>query len=260
MTLNRRNWSREETLLALNLYCRIPFGRQHKGSAEVVELASVIGRTPSSVAMKLNNFTSLDPEERIRGVKGLSGASNLDREIWNEMHGDWEKIATESEQLWLHKMTENSPDTITDEDYSVQWSGVATETQQLTTVRLAQGFFRRTVLASYLNRCCVTGIPIPELLIASHILPWSKYPEHRVNPCNGLCLSSLYDKAFDKGLLTFDEDLKLVLSRKLRDCMTNEVVEDHFLKYEGRQLKLPEKFSPDKQLLAEHRATIFDTY
>jgi putative restriction endonuclease len=99
MTTIRKLWDRTELLLAMNLYCRIPFGRQHSQAPEIIDLAQVLGRTPGSVAMKLNNITSLDPEEKARGIKGLLGASNLDRQVWNEFHTNWEEMVAESELL-----------------------------------------------------------------------------------------------------------------------------------------------------------------
>ncbi|WP_084675369.1 HNH endonuclease [Methylomicrobium agile] len=268
MTTIRKPWSREETLLAVNLYCRIPFGKQHSRCREVIELATAIGRTPSSVAMKLNNFTSLDPEEQARGVKGLSGASKLDREIWEEITRNWEKVSAKSEYLWSQVVEQKIPfsnlpiqekfsdNTSDDSAKSKDWLG-STETTRTITARLAQGFFRRTVLASYLNRCCISGIPVSELLVASHILPWADYPDQRVNPCNGLCLSNLHDKAFDRGLITFDEEYRLVLGKRIKEFMTVEALRFNFLSYEGKQLTLPEKFLPDKQSLARHREAIF---
>ncbi|EXI80173.1 MAG: hypothetical protein AW10_01950 [Candidatus Accumulibacter appositus] len=95
-----KGWQRDELLLAMNLYCRIPFGRQRSGAPEVIELAEALGRTPGSVAMKLNNLTSLDPQELARGVKGLHGASRLDRLVWEEFQTDWESLVLESERLW----------------------------------------------------------------------------------------------------------------------------------------------------------------
>lgn len=219
--------------------------------------------------MKLNNFTSLDPEEQARGVRGLAGASKLDREIWDDLHRNWEQVATESEFLWGQiverkeivphlVMGENIDEyVLNDEVQSSAWFGI-TEGTRTTTVRLAQGFFRRTVLAAYLGRCCISGIPIPELLIASHILPWADYPEQRINPCNGLCLSRLHDTAFDRGLLTFDEQYRLVLSKKIKDYMTAESVRHNFVIHEGAQIKLPEKFYPDKTFLSHHRECIFN--
>lgn len=268
MTSPRKGWTREETLLALNLYCRIPFGRQHSRASEVIELAAAIGRTSGSVAMKLNNFTSLDPDERARGVRGLSGASKLDRDVWDDLHRNWEKVAAESELLWAQMVEQNNnlPPPITresireklleEEIQSSTWLG-ATEGTRTTTVRLAQGFFRRTVLTAYLGRCCISGIPIQEFLVASHILPWADFPEQRINPCNGICLSRLHDVAFDKGLITFDEQYRLVLSRRIKNYMATESVRLNFAIHEGKRLQLPEKFLPDKKFLSHHQECIF---
>lgn len=261
-------WSREETLLAVNLYCRIPFGRQHSRAAEVIILADAIGRTPSSVAMKLNNFTSLDHEEQARGVKGLTGASKLDRQIWDDLHRNWEQVAAESESLWIQIVEPKNTAELIAKSESFDGTSRYAEIQSTTwhtptagtriaTVRLAQGFFRRTVLAAHLGRCCISGIPIPELLIASHILPWANFPEQRTNPCNGLCLSRLHDAAFDRGLITFDEHNCLVLSKKIKDCMSNDSIQLNFSVFEGAQMKTPEKFYPDNNFLAHHREHIF---
>lgn len=265
MASNRKSWSRAETLLAVNLYCRIPFGRQHSRAAEVIELAAALGRTPGSIAMKLNNFTALDPAEQARGVKGLPGASKLDRQIWGELHSDWELVAAESELLWQQRVEKNDGvpqvasdlTTLPDDAPSPAWHGL-TEGAQTTKVRLAQGFFRRTVLAAYAGRCGISGIPIPELLVASHILPWAGHPQQRVNPCNGICLSRLHDAAFDRGLITFDARYRLVLSTTIKDHLTIDAVRLNFLIHEGKCLSLPEKFSPDQSFLFHHREYIFN--
>jgi predicted restriction endonuclease len=256
-------WSREETILAMNLYCRIPFGRQHSRTPEIMELAKALGRTPGSVAMKLNNITSIDPEEQARGVKGLHRASKMDRIIWAEFHTNWEKMAAESEYLWQQIVAQHKPigndsitANITVELEKIDLTG-PTEATRTTKIRLAQSFFRQTVLSAYLGRCCVSGIPMPELLIASHIMPWSDFPDQRINPCNGLCMSRLHDAAFDRGLIAFDENYRLVLSTRLKDHLPNESLNANFVAYEGNELRLPEKFHPDKTFLTHHREHIF---
>jgi hypothetical protein len=251
----RRPWKRDELLLVMNLYCRIPFGRQHSRAPEVIEMAGLLGRTPGSVAMKLNNLTSLDPEEHARGIRGLPGASRLDRQVWSEFHEDWERLAIESEQLRA-QVGGASPASQVEEDADLQGEA-KTEAERTVRVRLAQGFFRRTVLAAYQNQCCVSGNPVPELLIASHILPWASHPEHRVNPRNGLCLSRLHDGAFDQGLIAFDDDYRLILSRRLRDQLSHQSIHDNFACYEGKPMNLPEKFYPDRVFLAGHRESVF---
>jgi predicted restriction endonuclease len=132
-----------------------------------------------------------------------------------------------------------------------------TEGERIVRVRYAQSFFRQTVLASYGVRCCITGNPIPELLVASHILPWSKYLEHRINSRNGLCLSRTHDAAFDNGLITFDHNFRLVLSKYLEGFLPNETLDKNFVGYASKQIRLPDKFLPDVNFLRQHREEIF---
>jgi len=205
--------------------------------------------------MKLNNLTSLDPAEVARGVKGLAGASRLDHSVWREFHEDWEALAIESEQLRMRLML-NGKLPLADRAADFSHGGL-TETEAMATVRLTQGFFRRTVLSAYQAQCCVTSNPLTELLVASHILPWASHPEHRANPRNGLCLSRLYDGAFDRGLITFDDNYRLVLGRRIRDHLTSQTIHDSFAPYEGKALTLPEKFRPDQRFLDEHRKNLF---
>jgi len=247
-----RRWTREELLLAMSLYCRLPFGKFHQHNPEVIRLAEAIDRTPSAVAMKLGNLASLDPYHQERNIKGLGNASNLDEEIWNEFHADWETLAEESEVLREQYQLQTDPAEPDTPDQQRQ-----TETQRTVKVRLVQQFFRDAVLASYDTKCCVTGISLKSLLVASHILPWRTHPEQRVNPANGLCLNALHDKAFDRGFITLDEDLRLVLSKDLRDATSNEVMRESFLPFEGQVIQLPEKFRPEGEFLEFHRDNVF---
>lgn len=253
----RRDWTHEELTLAMNLYCQLPFGRLHKGNSEIIALATVIGRTPSSVAMKLCNLASLDPAHQQRGVKGLSSVSKGDREIWQEFHSDWERLSVESESLRERLGITFAPAAPESERRTSEGFIGNTEGSRTVKVRLAQRFFRTSVLASYQSRCCVTDIALPSLLIASHILPWSGFPAHRADPRNGLCLSRIHDAAFDQGLVTFDGEYRLILSRELRYATTNEVLRASFLAFEGRPMRLPEKFQPDPTFLEKHRAEVF---
>lgn len=248
-------WSRDELILAMNLYCRLPFGLFHQRNPEVITLSNAIGRTPSSVAMKLCNLASLDPYHRERGVKGLEGASRGDRAIWDEFHADWESLAVLSEQLRESLGLTQAVVTPTEQPEAL-YTG-ETEAERPVRVRLAQRFFRQSVMAAYEFRCCVTGIDLPQLLIASHILPWSGHPEHRANPRNGLCLSRLHDAAFDQGLIGFDEEYRMVLSKELSDATTNEALTACFRRYEGQAIQLPERFRPDSAFLSNHITTVF---
>ncbi|MFN2475341.1 MAG: hypothetical protein ABR526_03250 [Chthoniobacterales bacterium] len=83
-----RMWSRDELVVAMNLYCKLPFGQLHERNPVIIQLASKLHRTSGSVAMKLCNFASLDPVQQARGIKGLSGTSAGDRAIWDEFNRD----------------------------------------------------------------------------------------------------------------------------------------------------------------------------
>ncbi|MEZ4599591.1 MAG: HNH endonuclease [Syntrophotaleaceae bacterium] len=215
--------------------------------------------------MKLCNLASLDPFHQERGIKGLSSVSRADKAIWEEFNSDWGQLGVESEEKLraLLDDAETSRQAIkgTKGKTTVKFPSIAPEgpTEVISSVkaRLGQSFFRKSVLASYNKRCCLTGNPIPELLVASHILPWGKFPEHRLNPRNGLCLAQTQDAAFDRGLVTFDEDYRLVISPYLREYLPNEALVRNFLDYEGKRIEMPEKFLPYEGFLREHREGVF---
>ena len=132
-----------------------------------------------------------------------------------------------------------------------------TETVITTKARIGQRFFRQSVLASYNSRCCITGNPVPELLVASHILPWGSHTEQRLNPSNGPCLAQTQDAAFDRGLITFDEDFRLVIGPYLKEFLPDEALERNFLVYEGKPLQMPDKFLPETEFMRLHREEVF---
>lgn len=123
-----------------------------------------------------------------------------------------------------------------------------------TTARLGQSYFRKMVLANYGNRCCVSGLNVPQTLRASHIVGWAEDKRHRMDPENGLCLSATYDAAFDKHLISFDDNYCMIVSKEIKDYYTNCVAKEYFENYEGVQMLLPSRFLPSKKLLEKHRA------
>lgn len=245
------NWTRDQLLAALNLYFQTPFGKQHRTNPRIVELAQQIGRSPSALAMKLNNFTSLDANEIERGVVGLTGASKADKAIWNEFQNRINELAIESEEA-IEKVSIPHIAQQRNEDDSAPQG--ASETLAIVKIRRQQQFFRKVVLSSYSNRCCITGNPIPELLIASHIVAWSEDEVNRANPRNGLCLVATLDAAFDRHLIFFDDDLKLRLSNRIRSFLPDQEVERSFLHFEGKEIHLPAKNLPDIELIRSHRS------
>jgi len=145
---------------------------------------------------------------------------------------------------------------ITHFDLTKEGEDVASESKR----RKGQDYFRRMILANYGGRCALTGIDIPQLLLASHIIPWSdKTHKHdRLNPCNGICLSALYDKAFDQGLITISpDDYSVILSSALRENETKEYYDKHFGCIKGQKLTLPTEYLPSREFLAYHRDKVF---
>jgi putative restriction endonuclease len=227
-----------------------------------MEVASKMGRTSSSLAMKLCNFASLDPVQQARGIRGLPGASRQDHELWNEFHAQITTLGAVSEELMHDLLTKEEQK---DVDFlgsdRIRFTQPAGPTEISGSVRLRRGqqFFRQAILNAYGVRCCISGINIPPLLIASHIKPWRDFPRERLDPCNGLCLSRLHDAAFDSGLITLDEELRVVLSRRLKRFFPQVTLEQNFAPFEGKPIDLPQKLAePKAEFLQYHRENIYE--
>lgn len=250
MKEGQKLWTREELILAVNLYCKLPFGRLHNRNPEVINLANLIGRTSGSVAYKLVNFASLDPSLKARGIKGASNASNLDKEIWKEFFSRWDELPFESEKLLakFEKTTVEKLNHIPEDELPREGK----TREQVVKMRVNQSFFRNSILASYNNTCCVTGIQQMEFLIAGHIKPWGVDEKNRLNPRNGIAINALHDKAFETGLLTITPDYKIHISSLLKKQKKLQSIQDYFLKYDNQSIILPSRFLPDKEFLDYH--------
>jgi putative restriction endonuclease len=126
-------------------------------------------------------------------------------------------------------------------------------------VRVNQGFFRRRIVSAYGFRCCVTGLAVPELLVASHIVPWAQDVDNRLNPRNGLCLNALHDRAFDRGLMWIEDGFTIRFSPRLRPpAAPPDSTMEWLTSFDGKQLRLPRRFNPDSELLRRHALTVRD--
>lgn len=251
-------WTRDQLLIVLNLYHKLRFGQFDQRQPVIVDLAKRIGRTPSAVAMKLSNLASLDPALKLRGIDGLKGASALDRKMWEEFHHNPAELVPLSQERFdaLFVQVDGEATEV------IPGSGIRrvrppygeTEVTRPTKQRRGQDYFRDAVLNNYDNRCAITGLPVRELLIASHILPWSGHEAERLNVRNGIALNRLHDAAFDQGFIYFDDNLRLLLSKRLHDVLSHEAVKASFADYEGQPLRLPtDAVPPDPAFLANHR-------
>lgn len=255
--MSSNKWTREELILAFNLYCKIPFGTIHIRNPKIISLAKILGRTPSAVSWKLANFARLDPSLQDRNIAGAPHGSKLDIEVWEEFIGDWDRLAFESERL-LSERTGKQVEEITEIE-TIDLPQKGKEREALVKVRVNQSFFRRTVLASYDFKCCITGLDIPELLNASHIIPWSKDKDNQVNPKNGLCLNAIHDRAFDRGLLTITPDLTIKVSNLVKKGKVSDAAQDFLLRFDGLEINKPTRFLPDVKFLKYHNRKVFRT-
>ena len=247
-----RNWTRNELIMAFNLYCKIPFGRIHRHNPLIIELAKAIGRTPSAMSWKLANFARLDPTLQKRKIVGATHGAHAEVEVWNEFSDDWDQLAFESERL----LNEMKVGQAANEKEPCEFpEGRSRET--LTRVRVNQGFFRATVLAAYNGKCCITGLSVPQLLTASHIVPWSVDVKNRANPQNGLCLNAIHDRAFDCGLLTITPNLKIRVSPQMAKNAQDKAARDVFERYDGASISLPRRFVPHAEFLRYHNDKVF---
>jgi putative restriction endonuclease len=245
------NWNRTEHLLAFNLYCQVPFGKIDMRNPKLQELAKVLGRSVGSISYKLTNFARLDPALRSRGVTGHTHGAKGEEEVWNEFANNPEALAFESERLLALRLGKRVEDVAGINERDLPPPGMEREAN--VRVRVNQNFFRRRILSAYEFQCCVTGLAAHELLVASHIVPWAQDVSNRLNPRNGLCLNSLHDRAFDRGLMWVDESFVIRFSSRLRDDskITNSAL-GWLTSFEGQVLHLPKRFFPDPELLRQH--------
>ncbi|HOB32780.1 MAG TPA: HNH endonuclease signature motif containing protein, partial [Verrucomicrobiota bacterium] len=230
----RRNWTREEHILAFNLYCKIPFGTIHMRNPKVIELAKLLGRTVGAVSYKLANFARLDPSLRARGIKGMPHGSGGESEVWREFESDPEALAFESECLLARLSGRKLEDIAEIDEEELPKEGL--ERERMVRTRVNQHFFRQAVLSAYDYKCCITDLAVPELLIASHIVPWAVNKAQRMNPRNGLCLNALHDRAFDRKLMFIDEDFKVRFRKPLVFMGRRSSGLDWLLGYEGKEI------------------------
>ena len=250
----RRNWTREETILAFELYCIIPNGQDTTFNEHIISLAKAISRTPNSVKLKLQNFKAYDPSYISDGRVGLSHGSKLDQDVCAEFINSWDALVAEIAEIKkLFGVANNEAE----ENYTEFEMPIGGEKVRAQKSRIGQAFFRRAILSSYNGKCCITGIDNPALLRASHIKPWSKSNDinEKTNPQNGVLLNALHDVAFDKGLLTISLDYRIIISSKLMD--TDDPNKLFFWNYNGKQISKPTRFLPSKEFIEYHNDVVF---
>lgn len=235
------SWSRDELISAFNLYCKIPVDEININNAKIIDFSNLLGKTPKEIVKRFLNFSKIES-------KDIKGVGEEEKATWTYFNKDWEKLVHESEERIID--FENKLKNITD-------FPKGKERESIVKSRINQTFFRNAVLTSYEYKCCITGLPLMDLLNASHIVPWSVDINNRLNPHNGLCLNALHDRAFDRGLITVRSDYTIDISSKINNFLDYKSVKDYFLCFKNKQIILPKRFVPEKSFLEFHNKNIF---
>lgn len=245
-------------ILVLNLYLKLPFGKMDSRNQDVIHLADIIGRTPNAVALRLVNYASYDPILQQRGISGMGHGGKKCGEFWNEFINDRERLLFESERILAQYEGTTIEKKYEREMRDIPESVMGEDKLRQVKTRVNQNVFRKIVLANYDGKCALTGIDLTELLVASHIIPWAENEQERLNPENGICLSSLYDNAFDKGLISFTNDKRVIFSVRLKANVGKEYYAKYFQPVENATLVTPRKYHINPQFLEWHRDCIFE--
>ena len=247
----RRNWSWEDTLAAFALYFYLPSGQQTKQNKDVIALADAVGRTPSSVALKLGNIKAWDP---MRRGKGLAHGSKLDAHVWEEYDAKGNELMEQAVSLLDARLGGTNAE---GDEVGYLLVNVPEGHDRIVeaTTRVNQSYFRNSLLENYNHQCCFTGMAIDTLLMASHIKPWAASDSReKVSPDNGLLLNALHDRAFDQGLMTIDERMRIRVSSTVpRDGSYN----DWLWSFDKREMRLPTRMRPRRDFIEYHNDVIF---
>ncbi len=256
-------WTRDETILALCFYYEMPYGRISRSNKYLQDMSAKMGRSLSSLIMKMVNLASMDETHLSRGVTSLPHVSKLDKEIWLEFKDNYPQLVLERERIMSSLVigpnisTENA---IHNEISFLDDKFTLYERKVLS--RNGQNFFRKAVLSAYGERCCATGIAIPELLQACHIKPWSKCESLSdcLNPANGLCFNYLLHRAFDLGYITVhSQTMQIMVSSQMKKHpRLDDTTTQWIVSLDKQTIEPPERNQPYSSFLEYHNDMIFN--
>lgn len=247
------NWTFEEVSMAFVLYLFLPPKECDDTGTEVQKLAAAIGRTPSAVALKIWNIASYDENRRGEGKVGMRHGSRYDSEVWERYKEEGDSYLDLAIQWYLEATEPKTHEILEIENEEIP---EGKERWSITAQRVNQQYFRNTLLENYRGACCLTGITVEPLLVASHIKPWSASDpvNERLSPSNGLLLNALHDKAFDQGLITIDKKHRIHVSKAIPHNEANDLL---LWCYEGAAITEPKCFPPSPEFIEYHNDVIF---
>ncbi len=251
MSASGRIWEENETLYLFGVFLFEPASAQRKGSPRLSEIGGLLDRGPDSIHRKIEDIRSNDPAYMQREKKPTKCA-NLVREVWSELYSEsgYGPMIRRIEDAYAAFAEQSSVDL--DPQFEVEippGQDIPIES----TRRSGQNIFRMMVANNFDRRCCITGLAVPNLLVASHILPWAESdPYQKTDPSNGLYLNRLHDGLFDRHQMYIDEDMRVQYVDSI--CHEDETFDRMLGPYEGQRIREPVRTSISEAYLAEHRA------
>ncbi len=214
------------------------------------QVAEIRNLPIGSLVLRMRNFQFLDVSAKGIDGKGMSHVAKLDKQIFEEFRNDWGSLSVQAENITGLALFDGTPE---------KGAKPISSLTNKNLVSRERHFFRASVFASYNNKCCITGLTIPTLLVASHIKPYSKCrtSSDRTNPHNGLLLNTLHDKAFDQGLITVLPDYTIRVAQRVKDMASDSFTKSCLVDLEGRTIILPRNFIPAPECLEYHNDVIF---
>lgn len=253
--MSGQTWTVDETMMAFVLYYMLPPRDIVESNPEIRALAHALDRTPGAVKLKIWNIAAHDANRIASGRVGMRNGSKLDSEIWELFSERGDDLIDEGIELLNVALASR-----TDRpkyQYAVEaiapWGKDVVVTR---TERVNQQYFRNTLLKNYEEKCCLTGLSIPKLLVASHIKPWAVADpkKERLAASNGLLLNALHDRAFDQGLITINQDHELVVSSKLKK---DDATAEWLFRFAGQKIREPLAMPPAREFIEYHNDAVF---
>ncbi|PJM74118.1 restriction endonuclease [Bifidobacterium primatium] len=241
--------------MAFVLYIRLKPSEMDDTGRDVQQLAKSLHRTPNAVTLKIMNIAANDANRVATGRKGMSHGSKLDRSIWEDYAERGSSLVEEGLLLLTNTVQQQyvNPEFFKLASSFKMGGERAVEAQR----RINQDYFRKILIENYQGRCCLTGIGINQLLIASHIKPWADSTDlEKTAAANGLLLNAFHDKAFDNGLMTIDDDYRMRVSPAVRH---SEVNDTWLWAYDKQEIELPQVNPPSHEFIEYHNKHVFKT-
>lgn len=205
------------------------------------------------MSRKIGNLGYCDDSLKAQGISGLANGAKVDKLVWEHY------VGSKRGELPLEPLLEDAAHIARARDISIDFlfeansasvpvntpgNLVGDERLVLRKERVYQNFFRNMVLAGYDGRCAISGLRLPMLIDAAHIVPWATRKEVRLLPSNGIALNPLLHRAYDAHLLDVDGKRRVHVSRALRRAAADTRMESFFDTIDGAMLQSSRHFSP----------------